>query len=200
MPPDLFGFLKKGNNGDVCPAVEPFEVRLYREREKLTISIRIPLSRAVMGSRSWQMELTLHSSATVEMYCNGHERLLMSRSIVAVHGLDGKREKSWTAKNNVNWLQDLLPTDIPQARIFSWGYEAITHSTSSIKTQTIYDHARNLVSDLCRERGLTEVPQAYLGTVHELNNAQTRRRPIIFVAHSLGGVVVKSVSRLEDFT
>jgi hypothetical protein len=81
----------------------------------------------------------------------------MHDSIIAVHGLDGKREKSWTAKNNVNWLQDLLHSDIPQARIFSWGYEAQTHGTSSIKNQTIYDHARNLVSDLCRERALTDV-------------------------------------------
>jgi hypothetical protein len=86
----------------------------------------------------------------------------MPHSIVAVHGLDGKREKSWTAKNNVNWLQHLLPSDIPQARIFSWGYEARTHSTSSIKSQTIYDHARNLVSDLSRERGLTDVLGLYL--------------------------------------
>ena len=48
----------------------------------------------------------------------------MHHSIVAVHGLDGKREKSWTAMNGVNWLRDLLPFDIPQARIFTWGYEA----------------------------------------------------------------------------
>jgi hypothetical protein len=85
----------------------------------------------------------------------------MQDSIVAVHGLDGKREKSWTAKNSVNWLRDLLPTDIPHARIYTWGYEARTHGTSPIKSQTIYDHGRNLVSDLCRERGMTEVREAY---------------------------------------
>jgi hypothetical protein len=122
----------------------------------------------------------------------------MHHSIVAVHGLDGKRDKSWTAKNNVNWLRDLLPADIPQARIFSWGYEAKTHGTFSIKSQTIYDHARSLVSDLCREGRLTEVRKAYVGIVHKLNDLQTRRRPIIFVAHSLGGLVVKSVSRPWD--
>jgi hypothetical protein len=84
----------------------------------------------------------------------------MHHSIVAIHGslgLDGKRERSWTAQNGVNWLQDLLPTDIPQARIFVWGYEAKIHSTSAIKNQTLYDHARNLVSDLCQERRVTEV-------------------------------------------
>jgi hypothetical protein len=83
--------------------------------------------------------------------------MLMRYSIVAVHGLDGKREGSWTAKSGVNWLTDLLPSDIPRARIYSWGYEAKTHSASLIKNQTLYDHARNLVSDLCRERGVTKV-------------------------------------------
>jgi hypothetical protein len=84
----------------------------------------------------------------------------MRHSIVAVHGslsLEEKREKKWTAENGVNWLQDLLPSDIPQARIFSWGYDAKAHDKSTIKSPTLYDHARNLVSDLCRERGVTEV-------------------------------------------
>jgi hypothetical protein len=93
----------------------------------------------------------------------------MRYSIVAVHGslgLAGKSDKSWTAKSGVNWLQDLLPSDIPQARIFVWGYEARTHGTSPIKSPTLYDHGRNLVSDLCRERRVTEVlrPHAYFYT------------------------------------
>ncbi|SLM35632.1 P-loop containing nucleoside triphosphate hydrolase [Lasallia pustulata] len=95
--------------------------------------------------------------------------------IVAVHGLNGHPEKTWTT-NNVNWLRDLLPSDIPNARILSWGYDAKTHSTSQISGQYLYDHARTLVSDLCLKRRLTK----------------TRTRPIIFVAHSLGGIVVKS--------
>ncbi|SLM38087.1 P-loop containing nucleoside triphosphate hydrolase [Lasallia pustulata] len=95
--------------------------------------------------------------------------------IVAVHGLNGHFEKTWTT-NNVNWLCDLLPSDIPNARILSWGYDANTHSTSQISGQYLYNHATTLVSDLCLKRKLTK----------------TRTRPIIFVAHSLGGIVVKS--------
>ncbi|KAA6416359.1 MAG: Kinesin light chain [Lasallia pustulata] len=95
--------------------------------------------------------------------------------IVAVHGLNGHYEKTWTT-NNVNWLRDLLPSDIPNARILSWGYDANTHSTSQISCQYLYNHATTLVSDLCLKRRLTK----------------TRTRPIIFVAHSLGGIVVKS--------
>jgi hypothetical protein len=98
----------------------------------------------------------------------------MHHSIVAVHGLDGKRDKSWTAKNGVNWLRDLLPLDIPQARIFSWGYEAKTHSTSAIKSQTLYDHARNLVSDLCRARRITEVLRLYACVDTMLNDVRLK--------------------------
>jgi len=99
--------------------------------------------------------------------------------IVAVHGLNGHCEKTWTAgsgADSVNWLRDLLPHDLPNARILSWGYDANTHSRSQVSCQYLYDHARTLVSDLCLERQITE----------------TSKRPIIFVAHSLGGIIVKS--------
>lgn len=75
---------------------------------------------------------------------------------MAVHGLGGHREKTWTV-DSINWLRDLLPSDIPNARILSWGYDANTHSTSPISAQYLYDHATTLVSDLCLERRLTKV-------------------------------------------
>lgn len=82
---------------------------------------------------------------------------LIAPSIVAIHGLNGHRDKTWTASNNVNWLSDLLPHDIPNARVITWGYDANTHSSSRVSCQYLYDHARQLVSDLCRKRELTEV-------------------------------------------
>ncbi|RFN43712.1 tetratricopeptide-like helical domain, partial [Fusarium flagelliforme] len=100
----------------------------------------------------------------------------LSCSIVAVHGLNGHREKSWTAENGIHWLRNLLPNDVPRARILSWGYDANTHAASGTSSLLLYDHARTLVSDLTRKRMLTKCSQ----------------RPIIFIAHSLGGIVVKS--------
>lgn len=82
--------------------------------------------------------------------------LSFDHSIVAVHGLNGHREKTWTV-DTVNWLRDLLPSDVPHARILSWGYNASTHSTSQISGQYLYDHARTLISDLCLKRRLTKV-------------------------------------------
>jgi alpha-beta hydrolase superfamily lysophospholipase len=81
-------------------------------------------------------------------------------SIVAVHGLNGHSEKTWTADNGINWLRDLLPEDLPNARIFSWGYDANTHGSSRVSCQYLYDHARSLVSDLCRVREKTKVQKS----------------------------------------
>lgn len=80
--------------------------------------------------------------------------------IVAIHGLNGHRENSWTV-NGVNWLRDLLPLDIPNARIISWGYVANIHGTSQISAQYLYDHARNLISELCLKRRLTKVLELF---------------------------------------
>src|SRR5436305_12214989 len=44
----------------------------------------------------------------------------------------------------------MLPAKIPNARIFSWGYDANTHSTSQLTAMYLYDHAQNLVSDLTK--------------------------------------------------
>ncbi|KAF2198403.1 hypothetical protein GQ43DRAFT_163670 [Delitschia confertaspora ATCC 74209] len=102
----------------------------------------------------------------------GHQPVI---DIVAVHGLNGHRDKTWTAANNVHWLRTLLPTDISNARIFCWGYDANTHG-DRLSHQYLYDHAMQLVMDLCLERKRTN----------------TTKRPILFVAHSLGGIIVKS--------
>ncbi|KAF2175504.1 hypothetical protein K469DRAFT_610450, partial [Zopfia rhizophila CBS 207.26] len=98
-------------------------------------------------------------------------------SIIAVHGLNGHRDITGGASNGVNWLRDLLPQDLSNARIITWGDYANTHSSSHVSCQHLYDHARYLVSDLCLERQIT----------------RTIRQPIMFVAHSLGEIIVKSV-------
>lgn len=99
-----------------------------------------------------------------------------SIDIIAVHGLDGDREKSWTADNGVLWLQALLPKEIPNARVLTYGYDSRTRSSEHLTHQTLYGHSMSLISALSLYRRRTK----------------TERRPIIFLAHSLGGIVVKS--------
>jgi hypothetical protein len=113
------------------------------------------LTHSLKDWRLSQRVSTLSSSKLVLWCCNAHSNLPLS--IVAVHGLNGHRDKTWTAANGIHWLRDLLPKDIPNARILCWGYDANTHSKSRVSCQYIYDHARALVSDLYLERKLSNV-------------------------------------------
>ncbi|KAI4628931.1 hypothetical protein J4E83_003484 [Alternaria metachromatica] len=100
--------------------------------------------------------------------------------IVLVHGLGGDRTGTWTErtaddkKNACFWPRDLLPVDLPDARIITWGYAAATIKTLdvvSIANPT--QHAEKLCSELASLR---------VGVVD---------RPILFIAHSMGGIVAK---------
>ncbi|KAK4206917.1 P-loop containing nucleoside triphosphate hydrolase protein [Rhypophila decipiens] len=102
--------------------------------------------------------------------------------IVAVHGLDGHWKNSWTAENGLFWLQDLLPLVLPNPRIFSFGHDSRTRGADKPLTQDIPDHAKDLVWLLSNERLLTN----------------TETRPLIFIGHSLGGLVVKSALLTSD--
>jgi hypothetical protein len=72
-------------------------------------------------------------------------------SIVAIHGFDGHREKSWTADNGKLWLRDFLPQALPTARILTYGYDAYTENSPS--EQTLHSHAQNFLARLCMSRG-----------------------------------------------
>jgi hypothetical protein len=91
--------------------------------------------------------------------------------------LNGNATRTWTNPDtNAYWPRDFLPKDVPGSRVFTFEYNASAAFGSS--TADIADHARNLLSSLVDQR--------------EEDGEQKRR--IIFVAHSLGGIVVKQAS------
>jgi hypothetical protein len=106
-----------------------------------------------------------------------HREADRSNSIVAVHGLGEDAVSAWTdPKTGVNWLRDLLPQHIRTARILSYGYDASASSFfGSGAAVTIQRIAECLVQELHANRRLEG----------------RRRRPIIFICHGLGGVLVK---------
>ena len=71
--------------------------------------------------------------------------------IVAIHGLGGHPRDTWMDKElNIAWLEDLLPEDLPNARVFTYGYNASVVSSQSIAD--IDDWAKILLKDLSLER------------------------------------------------
>ncbi|KAI0846312.1 hypothetical protein F5Y00DRAFT_244189 [Daldinia vernicosa] len=95
--------------------------------------------------------------------------------IVAVHGLNpldkpSHAEATWTAGNKL-WLRDFLPKRVPSARVLLFGYN------SNVAFQTaaagVREQAENLLNQL------------------EAARVMDPDRPLMFICHSLGGIIVK---------
>jgi hypothetical protein len=82
-------------------------------------------------------------------------------SIIAIHGLDGDRELSFTADNGILWLRDLVPPLIPNARVLTYGYDAYTKDRAQLSTQSLYSHGVDFVSKLVLYREATMVSLPY---------------------------------------
>ncbi|RYP71044.1 hypothetical protein DL769_004757 [Monosporascus sp. CRB-8-3] len=139
--------------------------------------------------------------------------------IVFIHGFTGHPERTWTSKKGnvrhrnddrivgefaepppkirklnpfssshhdkrdavpaVYWPRDLVPETVPFARVLTYGYDThIRHwAKSPVNRSTVYDIACDLLVALESERRTDP------------------SRPILFVVHSLGGIVVKEMLR-----
>lgn len=107
---------------------------------------------------------------------------------------DNKKEKD---KEKAFWLRDYLPEEFPGARVYTFGYDARVFF--SLATGNIESFAKTLLEDIKAVRTKREVRSMSNkeGGV-ELISIKEQRRPIIFIAHSMGGLVLKKVSYLAD--
>jgi hypothetical protein len=87
------------------------------------------------------------------------------------------QEHSVTSEQGVVfWPVDLLPVECKEARILTWVYDTTVTKgyAGAVNKSNIFAHAKDLL--------------------FALNRDHTPNRPLVFVAHSLGGILVKEVS------
>jgi len=132
---------------------------------------RVSESLLILGTQS-----SSKSRSTAILYL-----LTFNKSIVFVHGLTGNREKTWTHRNSTFWPGALLSQDIPRARIMTFGYDAdVVRFWTIASSNRLDDYGKSLAYALLDQR------------------AQVDRRPIVFIAHSLGGLVCEEALNLSN--
>ncbi|KAI1409865.1 hypothetical protein F5Y13DRAFT_169107 [Hypoxylon sp. FL1857] len=104
--------------------------------------------------------------------------------IVFLHGLTGCADTTFLHKETGTfWPVDLLPNEIDNARVLTFGYDVdVAKLFQPVGQNNLQSHAKNLMNDLARKR----------------ENTASVSRKIIFVAHSLGGLVVKKTLALSE--
>lgn len=112
-----------------------------------------------------------------------------SVDIIAVHGLGGGAYDTWTHQNGNFWLRDVA-IQLPGARVYTYSYDA--GFVFSRATGDLRDFARALLENIRLERD-TEKVVPLPGRLPIIYIIQDKRRGIIFICHSMGGLVVKQV-------
>ncbi|KAK4650756.1 hypothetical protein QC762_0113320 [Podospora pseudocomata] len=91
-----------------------------------------------------------------------------------------EQKKSTPSSASVYWPQDLLPKNLPHARVATFGYDTNIrhrHVGPMLNKSTIYDMAKDFLYRL------------------EALRRSNSSRPLLFIAHSLGGIMVKEALR-----
>ncbi|KAK0617057.1 hypothetical protein B0T14DRAFT_459736, partial [Immersiella caudata] len=140
---------------------------------------------------------------TIHVYEKGFTVLYEAPSsivdIVFVHGFTGHPKDTWTTRSTgesstpkkrsweqgkgVYWPTELASQTIPNSRIPTYGYDPkIRHwAKGPVSQSSVYDHAGDFLTSL----------------EHQRRGADQQHRPILFVAHSLGGIVTKEALRIS---
>ena len=133
-----------------------------------------------------------------------HEPSEARVDFIFVHGLHGGSRKTWSIKPEdpaTFWPEGWLPFEpgFKHVRIHTFGYDSDWSKTQH-SVLTIRDFAASLLSNISNSQVLKKsgnvrlfCPAVIIPAIHHmLTHYQT---PIVFVAHSMGGLVIKQVGQ-----
>ncbi|KAG4421365.1 hypothetical protein IFR04_005548 [Cadophora malorum] len=125
--------------------------------------------------QTWACELNSYRNLRPPKETSGGSHHLNIRKLFSRKHSGSSQDSSESQSGEVFWPLDLLPDDCPDARILTYGYDSkVSNFFGGPANQSnIIAHARDLTHKLKRLR--LDCPG----------------RSIIFVAHSLGGIIVK---------
>lgn len=98
--------------------------------------------------------------------------------VIFVHGLTGSPTETWTSSGQEpdgKYWPAWLGTDLPHLNLYTVGYPASLFAKWAKKEQDLYERAKNTL-ELMSSYGIGE-------------------RPLVFVGHSLGGLLIKQMLR-----
>ncbi|KAI1147078.1 hypothetical protein F4825DRAFT_465998 [Nemania diffusa] len=113
-----------------------------------------------------------HFHGFTQLYPTSNDRPVRA-DIVAITGMDGHAYGSWMSKevDNVMWLRDFLARDLPACRTMIYGY-----------------HSKLLASNMSQ---LKEYGRQFLAEIEKVRDTkELQRRPLIFICHSYGGIIL----------
>ncbi|KAK4461466.1 hypothetical protein QBC42DRAFT_203502, partial [Cladorrhinum samala] len=147
--------------------------------------------------REDQVYSRLHLLYPSEYDTNHDVNQEVTANLVFVAGLGGHYRDTWRGVDGTIWPQDLLHSEehgVQGIRVWSFEYNTTLRGSSHVSK--IYDHARELVALMM----IKIVGRSWVGPPRpdENNGVTVQLKPIVFVGHSLGGMLIKKAMLIAE--
>ncbi|KAJ5278291.1 hypothetical protein N7524_004444 [Penicillium chrysogenum] len=131
-----------------------------------------PLEETQVETKGNDFNFDCHFFGFTQLYAPDENKQVVA-DVIAIAGLDGHAYGSWQGRGDLRrmWLREFLSKDLPQCRTMIYGYNSKLESHGF---NTILDYGRELIEEIKKIRNTTELQQ----------------RPLIFIAHSFGGIIL----------
>lgn len=94
--------------------------------------------------------------------------------VIAIHGINGHSTFTWKAADDIVWIRDFLRKDVRGARVFTYSFDS----------QTIFARSQELLHKIAKD---------LLNEILEVRTNVPPSRPLIFICHGMGGLIVEEV-------